>query len=86
LGQTLVADRVHAAVNSMQPPAPDPQFNRALADAGGVQLRGRHDTVLALGELRDPRIASRHEKPFAMKDLSCHDANRPAGAARTSPR
>jgi hypothetical protein len=30
-----VADRVHAAVNPVQPPSPDPQLNRAVADTGG---------------------------------------------------
>ena len=81
-----VANRIHATVNPMQSSLPDPPLNCALGHAGGVQLRGRHDTVLTLGELRNRQIATRHEKPFYAKDFSSHDANRPAQAPRTPPR
>jgi hypothetical protein len=30
-----MTDRVHAAVHPVQPPSPDTQINRALADTGG---------------------------------------------------
>ena len=81
-----MADGVHAAVHLMQSPSPNPPLNRALADAGGVQLRGRNHAVLALGELRNRRIATSDEKAFAMKDFSSHDANRPAAGAPHPPR
>jgi hypothetical protein len=40
LRHTRMADRVHAAVNPMQPSVPDPPLNRALRHAGSAQLRG----------------------------------------------
>ena len=86
LCQARVANRVHAAVNLMQSSVPDPPRNRPLGHAGGVQLRGRHDAVLTPGERPNRRIATRHEKLFYANDFSCHDANRPAGAAPYPPR
>jgi hypothetical protein len=39
LRQARVANRVHAAVNPMQPSSPDPQLNRASAETSGPELR-----------------------------------------------
>ena len=65
---------------------PDPPLNRALGHAGGVQLRGRHDTVLTLGELRNRRIATRDKTPFYAKDFLSHNEIVPPQAPRTPPR
>jgi hypothetical protein len=81
-----VANRVHATVNLMQPPVPDPPLDPALGHAGGVQLRRRHDAVLTLGELRNRRIATRDKKPFYAKDFLSHNEIVPPQAPRTPPR
>ena len=85
-GESAVPDCIHAAVDLVQPAAPDTGLDRSAAQAGGMKLSRRNDAVLAFGQIRDHQISTRGEKFSSILYFSPHVADRPAAGAPRPPR
>ena len=72
-----MADRVDAAVNAMQPAAPDPPVDRTAFETEGAQLQHRDNAMLSSGERRHPRIPRSAKKYMTVVNFLAHPGNRP---------
>jgi hypothetical protein len=77
-----MADRVHTAVNTLQPSATNSPLDATLPHAGGKQLRAGHHSMLPLGQHGDRRITERVQKSFTTNDFCTHPPNRAARGSR----
>ncbi len=56
LWKNTVTDCVDAGVQSMESPGPQSHFHRLLSDPLREKLPPPHDSMLLLGQPRDPRV------------------------------
>jgi hypothetical protein len=56
LAERLVTNRVHTAVEQVQPTGSDAALDAGPGETAGKELTGRQDTMLPLSRVRDPRI------------------------------